>query len=144
MKKTGAPSKYTLALADRICKELAKGTPLRTICKQPGMPHYATVRRWEVDNASFRALSTRARETGCHAIADECLEIADDATNDWMLDNNPDNPGFKLNGEHVQRSKLRIETRMRLLGKWLPKVYGDKIDANLNHSGGITVNIKQF
>ena len=35
--------------------------------------------------------------------------------------------GYRLNGEHIQRSRLRIETRMRLLGKWLPKVYGDKM-----------------
>ena len=35
--------------------------------------------------------------------------------------------GFQLNGEHVQRSKLRIETRLKLLAKWDPRRYGDRL-----------------
>lgn len=41
--------------------------------------------------------------------------------------------GWMLNGDHVQRSKLRIETRLKLLAKWNPKKWGDKLD--LNHAG---------
>lgn len=38
-----------------------------------------------------------------------------------------------MNTEHVQRSKLRIETRLKLLAKWNPKKWGEKVD--LNHGG---------
>jgi hypothetical protein len=35
--------------------------------------------------------------------------------------------GPRLNAEHVQRSKLRIETRLKLLAKWNPKKYGERV-----------------
>jgi hypothetical protein len=34
----------------------------------------------------------------------------------------------QLDREHVQRSKLRIETRLKLLAKWNPKKWGDKLE----------------
>lgn len=128
-KKRASPVKYSDEVARAICDQLAQGVPLKQICEQEGMPAYSCVRAWEIERDDFKALSTRAREIGCHAIADELLEIADDGRNDWMESVGKDGQtvGWTLNGEHVQRSKLRIETRMRLLGKWLPKVYGDKM-----------------
>lgn len=38
-----------------------------------------------------------------------------------------------IDTEHIQRSKLRVETRLKLLAKWNPKRYGDRIDVT---SGG--------
>lgn len=35
---------------------------------------------------------------------------------------------WQLNGEHVQRSRLRIETRKWLMAKMKPKKYGEKLD----------------
>jgi hypothetical protein len=130
----GAPSIYSKAVAQRICDELAKGVPLLTICKIPGMPKYATVRKWEQEKPDFIALSTRAREIGCHAMADECVEIADDSRNDYQAthDAEGDESGSRFNSEHVQRARLRIDTRMRLIGKWLPKVYGEKQQVELS------------
>jgi len=124
----GRPSSYSRALAERICDALADGRSLKSICEDAGMPAYSAVRRWERDNQEFQALSTRAREIGCHKLADECLDIADDGRNDWMERHGEEDAGWVANGEHIQRSRLRIDTRMRLLGKWLPKVYGDKLD----------------
>jgi hypothetical protein len=46
-----------------------------------------------------------------YRMEDELLEIADDATNDWIERNDPDNPGWHVNGEHIQRSRVRIDTR---------------------------------
>jgi hypothetical protein len=54
------------------------------------------------------AHSARARELGCDALADECLEIAD-------------------NGElDPQDRRIRIDTRIRLIGKWSQR-YSDKL-----------------
>ena len=64
---------------------------------------------------------------GMDAIAEECLEIADDGTNDWVTRKLGNAEVEVLNAEHVQRSKLRIETRLKLLAKWNPKKWGDRI-----------------
>ena len=36
--------------------------------------------------------------------------------------------GWVLNGEHIQRSRLRVDTRKWYLSKLNPKKYGDKVD----------------
>ena len=62
-------------------------------------------------------------------MGEEILDISDDASNDWMLKHGKDGEaGYVLNGEHVQRSKLRIDARKWLMSKHKAKKYGDKID----------------
>jgi hypothetical protein len=41
--------------------------------------------------------------------------------------------------EWISRSKLRVETRLKLLAKWDPKRYGDRL--NLDHSGEMKVTL---
>ncbi|MBR0875025.1 hypothetical protein JQ633_32025 [Bradyrhizobium tropiciagri] len=61
-------------------------------------------------------------------MADEVLELADDGRNDWIEQQGEgDQKLYRLNGEHVQRSRLRFDARRWLLSKALPKIYGDKI-----------------
>jgi hypothetical protein len=117
-------------LIAEICTRIALGEPLRQICREEGMPHWTTFYDWlRSDNELFLRFA-QARELGFDAIAEETLEIADDASNDWMEKNDKDGNfiGYVLNGEHVQRSKLRIETRLKLLAKWSPNKYGDKVE----------------
>jgi hypothetical protein len=38
-----------------------------------------------------------------------------------------DDTGWLVNGENLQRSRLRVDTRKWLLSKALPKIYGDKL-----------------
>jgi hypothetical protein len=125
-------SKYTVEIAREICRQLAEGVPLREICRQNGMPEWRTIYDWMVKDdqavaagggAGLSASIARAREIGYDAMAEDCLRIADDAANDWMETEH----GRKLNAEHVQRSKLRIETRLKLLAKWNPKKYGERV-----------------
>ena len=97
------------------------------------MPHWSAVYGWMEADKEFSHRIARARENGEEVIAQECLEIADNAKNDWMEANGQDAVAYRLNGEHVQRSKLRIETRLKLLAKWNPKKWGEKVD--LNHGG---------
>lgn len=118
----------TAELADKILSELETGRSLRDVCRDEGMPSEAMVRRWAREDAEFGAQYARAREIGYHAMADELLEISDDGQNDWMERNGEDSDGWQVNGEHLQRSRLRVDTRKWLLSKALPKIYGDKID----------------
>jgi len=103
----GRPSSYTPEIAEAIFERLAKGEPLARICDDDGMPSFTTVWRWERDDEDFCKLSARAREIGTHYIADDCIQIADGA------------------GEPADK-RVRIDTRLRLIGKWNAKHYGEK------------------
>ena len=129
-RKKGRPSRYTPELAAKICARLAEGETLRAICRDTAMPDKATVLRWLADKkkADFRDQYAHAREMQADALFDEALEIADDASGDWSTDKD----GKKtLDHEHVQRSRLRVDTRKWAAGKLAPKRYGDK----LQHTG---------
>lgn len=124
------------AAQERIIDEMSDGKTLSAICRQEGMPKRRTVYDWINTDADFAKAMDFAREMGADAIADDQVEISDDGRNDWMQSNDPDNPGWRLNGENVQRSKLRIWTRQQLLEKWHPKKYGAKLTQELTGEGG--------
>ncbi|MGM5020196.1 terminase small subunit protein [Tardiphaga sp. 367_B4_N1_1] len=125
----GRPSDFSAEIAKEICSKLAEGRTLRDVCRDDGMPSESTVRTWALDDREgFSAQYTRAREIGYMSMADELMEVADDGSNDWMERNDEDGQStYVLNGEHVQRSRLRVDTRKWMLSKALPKVFGDKI-----------------
>lgn len=141
MAERGRPVTYTQEVADKICRGLAEGMTLRQVCKPDDMPPESTVRLWVLDDREgFAAQYARAREIGYHCMADELLEVADDGTNDWIERQGDDKQAmYVLNGEHVQRSRIRVDTRKWLLSKALPKIYGDK--QTHEHSGNVTVNL---
>jgi hypothetical protein len=126
---------YSAILAD-----IEKGITLAEICRREGMPNRCTVYDWLKEDEHFGQRFARARELGFDAIAEQCIEIAEDGSNDWMLRRREDGSTVEvLNSEHVQRSKLRIETRLKLLSKWYPKRFGEKLD--VEHKGGVTVTM---
>ena len=142
-KKKGPPSLYNGALAEAICDRLADGESLNAICKSEGMPSERTVRTWaRTPEHPFSPKYARAREIGYLKLADELLEIADDGTNDWMRRTGKDGEdlGWAINGEHIARSRLRVDTRKWLLSKCLPKIFGDRITAE--HTGPGTVPVR--
>jgi len=142
MNDVGRPSKYTPELADKICARLAQGESLRTVTKSEDLPCAATVFNWLRIHDEFLEQYERAKQESADALADEVLDIADNGMNDWMEyhDKEGNCIGWKLNGEHVQRSRLRIDTRKFLMSKMKPKKYGDKITNE--HVGEININNK--
>lgn len=136
----GRKSTFDQSLADEIVERLSNGEPLRAICRDEHMPSWRTVYDWLSAYPDFSTRIARARELGADAIAESCLDIADDATNDWMEkhDREGNAVGWQINGDHVQRSKLRIETRLKLLAKWQPKKYGESQKVELAGKLAIT------
>jgi hypothetical protein len=131
----GRPSDYNPVVADQICELIVQGFTIREIDALPTMPGKTAIFSWLLRHPDFAERYARAREFRADDMADELLEISDDATNDWMerraksgeIESVPDN-------EAVQRSRLRVDTRKWLMGKLKPKKYGDKIqhEHNLN------------
>lgn len=117
----GASSTYNIETANKICERLSVGEPLAVICRDIGVG-YRTVYDWMDVFPEFAANIARARESGYDHIAEDCLAIADDGANDKITDEK----GYtRTDAEVVQRAKLRVETRLKLLAKWSKK-YADK------------------
>jgi len=125
----GRPSKYTEEIDDLICTELADGRSLRSICaEEEWAPDTRTVMRWLNVNEAFRQHYARAREQQAELMADELLDIADDGSNDWMERQRRDGSTETVpDHEHINRSRLRVDTRKWVASKLLAKKYGDKV-----------------
>lgn len=130
MAKRGRPSRYNKRLIDKICAELAKGYSLRRVCSEEGMPALDTIFNWLRKYPEFSEQYARAKQESADALADEILDISDNGENDWMETFYPNGKpkGWEINGEAVQRSKLRVESRKWLMAKMKPKTYGEKLD----------------
>ena len=131
MAKRGRPSTFSQEKVDEICNRIAEGESLRKICKDEHLPDKGTVFTWllDEDKKDFHDQYARARAAQAENLFEETLEIADDGTNDYVTVESEDGQVTeRLNGEHVQRSRLRVDTRKWYLSKVLPKKYGEKID----------------
>lgn len=134
----GRPSDYNEETAAELCARMVDGPrSLRSVCRDDDMPALATVFRWLERHESFREQYARACEARADADAEEIRDIADDGTNDWMEKTGKEGEhlGWILNGEAVQRSRLRVDTRKWLMAKMKPKKYGERVA--LDHGGKI-------
>jgi len=121
-----------------ICTEITKGKSLRNILKEENMPSTATFFKWISDDEEKLKQYARACDIRAEVIFDEMLEIADDGSNDFTKKIAPDGSEIEiLNSEHVQRSRLRVDTRKWLLSKLNPKKYSDKIQQDIELKGQI-------
>ncbi|WP_408953042.1 hypothetical protein [Lysobacter sp. Hz 25] len=122
------PSLYDETIAAQIIERLCNGETLVDICKTDGFPAVRTVSDWCKNHKEFKEDFDFAREIGYDVIASDCIRIADDGTQDFVIGEK----GPAFNAEHVQRSKLRVETRLKLLAKW-SKRYSER--QTLEHTG---------
>lgn len=106
------PTDYTPELATKICKRIAGGESLRSICSDEEMPNRSTIHLWILDPAKkeFSDQYELACNTRAENMFDELEAIADNTDGD------------------VQRDRLRVDTRKWYLSKVLPKKYGEKLD----------------
>lgn len=140
--KVGCKSIYNQEIADLICMRVATNTlGLSRMCeKYADLPDKSTINEWRFKHPEFASQYAKAKLVQADLLAEETLEIADDATNDWMesFGENGD-VLYKINGEHVARSRLRIDTRKFLAAKLLPKQYGDAARDDNNNKSPVLV-----
>jgi hypothetical protein len=140
--KIGRPSTFTEEIATEICNRMAQGQSVRAICLDDDMPAQSTVYKWLTENDAFSEQYALARAEQAHHMGEEILEIADDGTNDWIEKENKDGSTYMaLNHEHVQRSKLRVDSRKWLMSKLLPKKYGEASHLKISNPDGGPVEV---
>ena len=125
----GNTTVYTRELADEICERIACGETLRQVCRLKGIGD-STVRRWVLNDIDgFSARYAQARELCLESWADEVVEISENASNDWMVREGKagEDLGWTANGDHISRSRLRVDSRKWLLSKLKPERYGDSL-----------------
>ena len=116
--------KWTLELENAICSAIAitpKG--LEHICKaHPEFPSPDAIQDRKLKSTDFGGKYARAKADQVMILAEQIIEIADDAQND-VIDTDD---GPVVNREIVERCKIRIDARKWLASKLAPKIYGDK------------------
>jgi hypothetical protein len=115
-------------IANDICEKLMDGLSLRTICKNENLPTFQTVCNWLAKDQTFFEQYARARALQSEIMADEIIEIADDASNDTKTIWKGDTAIEVENTEWTNRSKLRVEARLKLMALLNPKRFGTKVD----------------
>ena len=129
--KRGAPkgsgSKFTQAFADRICQDVSNGIPLRQVARDLKI-EWRTVYNWMEAHPPFATAIARARELGQEAILEDTLRLADTPVAGVTRTVKDDGKVEEKTEDMLGHRKLQIETRLKLLAKWNPKRYGDKIE----------------
>lgn len=132
-KPKGRPTAYTEAIGKEICDRLATPETLLSICKDEHIPGRTTVYAWLLSDdeqyKDFQSMYARAKQLQAHTLVDEIIEISDDARYDWVERKGKDGKTDTVfDYEHLQRSRLRVDTRKWFAAKVLPKLYGEKPD----------------
>lgn len=139
----GRPSKYSPALVDKICREIREGKSIHSLTTEAGMPCEDTIYEWLNTKPDFSEKYARAREERADRMAEEILDIADDATKDTKEIKNDDGKviGEVCDHEWVNRSRLRVDSRKWLMARMAPKKYGDKITQEVTGKDGNPIQV---
>lgn len=117
-------------ILDIICEDIINGASLRKAISKHKPLKATTFFKWLRDDEIKREQYARATIERAELMFEDMFDIADDGTNDWMekFNDKGESTGWAVNGENIQRSRVRIDTRKWALSKMMPKKYGEKLD----------------
>lgn len=110
-------SKKTPELIANVLEGIAQGETLTSLAIAYGFSQSAWA-KWIAQDHDLAVAYYDARSVGADAIADDIINIVDTVKEDSVA---------------VAKARLRADTRLRLLAKWQPDKYGDKVD--VRHAG---------
>jgi hypothetical protein len=117
--KNTRPPELTDEQIDELLQALTDGTPLSSIVEGGEWPSYRSVfRRLEKDD-EFRKRYDRARAIQAERWADELITLANSLLED-------------ATAEQIAATRLKIDTLKWIIGKRLPKTYGDAPSSSVN------------
>lgn len=129
-----ANPKYTQAEKEAVIaaalQSIATGQSLNAFCKANKYP-YKTVYDWLVDDSTNSAY-VRAKSDGTHYLANEAIDILD-AVDQEIRDKQLEGP---IANAYISAAKARADIRLRLIGKWNRKDYGEKQEVDHTSSDG--------
>lgn len=132
-RKMGAPTKYSVELADKICAMLMQGKSLNKICPELGI-NITTVWDWLNKYQDFSTKYVRAREAQADLLAEEIVSIADEL--EIEAKHQGETVTFDVSATAVQRNRLRVDARKWYASKLAPKKYADKLETTLSGPDG--------
>ncbi len=113
------------AAITRILDAVSSGTSLKKACKVEKGINRPMFYRWMDADKDLSDRYARARKQGWACMADELTDI--------IANTEPQS-------EHIQLTKLEVDTKKWILSKMLPSQYGDKQE--IEHKGtAISVNV---
>lgn len=128
-------TKRTPEVEREILDRMSRGEPLAAICRSNDkFPHPSVWRDWCVSDPALEIAHGRARDDGFDAIAVDALRIADTPVDGVKTKINEDGEVEETREDMLGHRKLQIETRLKLLAKWDPRRYGDKVDIGIGQS----------
>lgn len=134
---------WTTDIEEEILDAFAEGALLTNLLapKVPGMP---TLKQWaahERDYPEFRKKVEISQELWARVKWEECLRYSDNTEDDWhpRLRRNGETI-MDVNGEAIQRSRLKVETRMRIVERMFPEKYGSKSKVEVTGKDGQPLN----
>jgi hypothetical protein len=97
-----------------------------------GAPHGNEITCFAADAIDNRDRYARAREEQADKLFREIIEIADDASGDYVTTSD----GKRIvDHENIQRSRLRVDARKWAAARLAPKKYGDHISHDVKGPG---------
>ncbi len=138
--KLGRPvKKPDPVIVENLLVHVANGGTVRAFCREKHNPSYNTIYRWlDKDKELMTRFTYTSRFLGARAIAEEALELVDTIP---PVIGEGDNA--RMDNAHVNWMRSRADLRLKLLAKWYPQEYGEKVgidargDINLTISTGI-------
>lgn len=101
------------------------------------MPSVRVIMNWLHIHEEFVQRYARACETRTWRMVEETLDIADKPFPAEKVTIKANGDRESVSGDAVERSKLMVETRLKLMASLNPKRFGQKVD--VNHTGTITL-----
>lgn len=143
----GVPRKYNrkevllsllddMAKGDRCLEAILEGSP-----KYPAVSKlYEWVAQETEEGRELREIFTRAQELWCRAQLRKTIEIADDESRDYYVDEK----GIRRSDNTaVNRDRNRILARHWAMAKLAPKVFGEKIQQEVSGPNGGPVKYEE-
>ncbi len=124
---------WSLEDIENLLAQVAMGRTMRQAFREVGIPRerIASLYQLLLRDKALRKWYDEARELATESMADEVIDIADSTHNDR------DDDG-KIDHEVINRDRLRVQTRQWLMGKFVPKRFGD--NKHVHHEGELNIN----
>jgi hypothetical protein len=131
-KQMPMPSKKKPKLTDEVLLRIAGGETLAALGRELNF-HPTSWGDWIAADEHLAVAYQRARDTGGDALAEEALAL---------IDAEPTRVEGRVDPGHVQWTRARVDTRLKLLACWNPKKYGTKQTVDVGNKDGEALKVE--